>query len=79
MNTEIRKISKSLTTQDEVREPKNNARNGEEEESNKVSAGPFPHRLSFNPHALSPPQRINFLQQIKFQPLLLQLLHALRQ
>nr|GMC53341.1 putative LRR receptor-like serine/threonine-protein kinase [Ipomoea batatas] len=58
---------------------KNNARNGEEEESNKVSSGPFPHRLSFHPHALSPPKRVNFLQQIEFHALLLQLLHALGQ
>ncbi|CAH9134721.1 unnamed protein product [Cuscuta epithymum] len=73
-----RKIHPSSATQNEVRKGKNNTGNCEEEQSNQISAGPFPHgRLTFHSHTLRSSQRIHLLQQIEFRPFLLQLLHAL--
>lgn len=71
--------SKSLITQDNPCDSENKARHGEEEQGDKIPRRPFSDRLGLDAQTFRPSKRVDLLQQVEFDPLLLQFLNALSQ
>jgi hypothetical protein len=72
-------LSKSLITQNNPCDGENKARHGEEEQGDKIPRRPFPDRLGLDTQTFRPSKRVDLLQQVEFDPLLLQFLNALGQ
>lgn len=70
---------KGLITQDNPCDCKNKARHCEEEQGDKIPCRPFPDLLGLDSQTLCPSKRIDLLQQVEFEPFLLQFFSTLSQ